>query len=119
MTMSEMELYRRLGRAVAVRREELGLTQQQVGAQLGLSRASVANIENGRQRIMIHQLFGLTNALKLDSVLELVPEKWVFDTPAADLKVTDGTLSPKQESGVQGFLVTAMAGDRRRKRTSR
>ena len=61
-----MELYRRLGRAVADRRRELGLTQSTVAEKLGLSRASLANLESGRQRIMVHQLFALVNALKLE-----------------------------------------------------
>jgi len=56
MSMSDMEFYRRLGRAVAKRRDELGLTQGEVAEKLGLSRASLANLENGRQRIMVHQL---------------------------------------------------------------
>ena len=54
-----MELYRRLGRAVADRRRELGLTQNIVAEKLGLSRASLANLEIGRQRIMVHQLLRL------------------------------------------------------------
>ena len=66
MVMSDMELYRRLGRQVAKRRGELELTQGDVAAKIGLSRASLANLENGRQRIMVHQLFALVNALKLE-----------------------------------------------------
>lgn len=114
-----MELYRRLGRVVADRRAEKGLTQGQVGAQLGLTRASVANIENGRQRIMVHQLFVLANILKCKSILELVPETWAFETAGAKLKELSGQkLSPKEEASVQGLLATALSEDRRRKRQS-
>lgn len=116
MRMSEMELYRRLGRAVAARRRSLGLTQGQIAAQLGLSRASLANLENGRQRIMVHQLFGLVNALRLNSILDLVPAVWTFDEPLAELKIHGSPLSPHQRSGVHRLLASALAEDRHRRR---
>ena len=64
--MSDMELYRRLGRAVGERRRGLGLSQAEVAERIGMSRASLASLETGRQRIMVHQLFALADALKLD-----------------------------------------------------
>jgi transcriptional regulator with XRE-family HTH domain len=117
MSMSDMELYRRLGRAVAKRRDELGLTQGEVAEKLGLSRASLANLENGRQRIMVHQLFGLVNALKLKSILDLVPETWVLAEPLPAIKMTGGAaLSPQEQSTVASLLASALAEDRLKKR---
>jgi transcriptional regulator with XRE-family HTH domain len=116
--MSDKEFYRGLGRAVADRRDKLGLTQEQVAAQLGLSRASLANLENGRQRIMVHQLFALANALKLNSILDLVPAKWAFDSPLPKIKISGAQLSPSQQSSVQTLLATAFGEGRRRKNAS-
>ena len=112
-----MELYRRLGRAVADRRRELGFTQSTIAEKLGLSRASLANLENGRQRIMVHQLFALVNALKLKSVLDLVPEAWAPPEPLPDIEVSGSTLSPQQKSAVETLLATAFAEDHLKKRS--
>ncbi len=39
----------------------------------GLSRASIANIENGKQRVLLHQLFQFADALQV-SLSDLIPE---------------------------------------------
>ena len=117
MVMSDMELYRRLGRAVAERRGELGFTQGDVAERIGLSRASLANLENGRQRIMVHQLFALVNALKLKSILDLVPDAWVTGEALPKIKVSGSTLSPRERSTVQGVLASAFAGNILKKRS--
>ena len=116
--MSDMELYRCLGRVVAARRAELGLTQREVADQLGLARASVANLENGRQRIMVHQLFALVHALKLKSILDLVPEAWVLPEPLPEIKTIGSPLSPQQQSTVKDLLASAFAADRLRRGSS-
>ena len=105
--MSDMELYRRLGQTVAKRRRELDLTQSDIAEKLGLSRASLANLEKGRQRIMVHQLFALVNALKLKSVLDLVPATWVPPEPLPEIEVSDSTLSPQQQSAVKSVVASA------------
>lgn len=110
-----MELYRRLGRAVADRRREIGFTQKTVAEKLGLSRASLANLENGRQRIMVHQLFALVNALKLKSILDLVPEAWIPPEPLPDIKISGSTLSPQQQSAVETLLAAVIAEDQLKK----
>ena len=106
--MSDMELYRRLGQTVAKRRRELRLTQSDIAEKLGLSRASLANLENGRQRIMVHQLFALVNALELKSILDLVPKTWVPPEPLPGIKVSDSTLSTQQKSGVESLVASAL-----------
>ena len=103
-----MELYRRLGRTVAGRRRQLGLTQQHVAARLGLSRASLANLECGRQRIMVHQLFALANVLNLDSIIDLVPETWLPPSALPDLQVTGTDLSPSERSSVEHLVASAL-----------
>ena len=112
-----MELYRRLGRAVADRRREIGLTQSAVADKLGLSRASIANLENGRQRIMVHQLFALTNVLRLKSVLDLVPETWAPPDPLPEILVSGSSLSPQQQSAVETLIASALTEDLLRKRS--
>jgi transcriptional regulator with XRE-family HTH domain len=64
--MDESELYLRLGQLVRQHRERLGVNQADIGGAVGLSRASIANIETGRQRIPLHHLYRLARALKVD-----------------------------------------------------
>lgn len=116
--MSEMQIYRRLGLAVAARRKELDLTQAQVAAQLGLTRASLASIETGRQRLLVHQLFRLVDALKLRSILELVPETWLFDDPEPAPSLGNLLLSEHEATGVHRLLRSALAPERARRKTS-
>lgn len=49
-------VYRLVGRRVKEVREFLGWTQEQLAERLELSRPSIANIETGRQRMMLHDI---------------------------------------------------------------
>jgi transcriptional regulator with XRE-family HTH domain len=65
--MNPDSIYRHIGEVIRTRRATLRpkLTQQQLAARVGISRASLANIETGRQSVMVHQLFDLAQALEL------------------------------------------------------
>jgi transcriptional regulator with XRE-family HTH domain len=56
-------LYQAVGARIRKRRDELGITQQSLGEQVGLSRTSVTNVEQGRQAILLHQLVQFARAL--------------------------------------------------------
>jgi transcriptional regulator with XRE-family HTH domain len=64
--MDEAELYKRFGQLVRRHRDRLNLSQAQIADAVGLTRASVANIETGRQRIPLHQLFRLARAFQVE-----------------------------------------------------
>jgi transcriptional regulator with XRE-family HTH domain len=49
------QIYKAFGAQVRKRREVLGLTQLQLSTRIGLTRESVANIEAGRQSVLLHQ----------------------------------------------------------------
>jgi transcriptional regulator with XRE-family HTH domain len=59
------KFYSDLGRRLRIARDDLGLTQQQVADQVGLVRASIANIERGRQRLLLHTFVDLCLALDI------------------------------------------------------
>lgn len=65
-------IYVAFGARVRGRREELEMTQAQLSESVGLSRASVANIEAGRQAVMLHQVIAFATALTVRPV-ELLP----------------------------------------------
>jgi transcriptional regulator with XRE-family HTH domain len=58
-------LYGRLGALIKSRRKQLSLTQEELARRLGISRASLANVEIGRQRMLVHHLYGFAAALDL------------------------------------------------------
>lgn len=74
------EIYATLGRSVRTKREQLRLTQADLSAKIGLSRTSIANIEGGRQAIMLHQFLALAEALMIPP-MDLVPSAQPDNTP--------------------------------------
>ncbi|SRR5260221_7098787 len=61
-----------LGEIVRRRRRAIGQTQADLAIKLGLARASIANIESGRQKTLTHQFFQLATALELQ-IADLLP----------------------------------------------
>jgi transcriptional regulator with XRE-family HTH domain len=66
-------VYRTFGSAVSARRKALGLTQAQLASKVKMSRASIANIESGRQNILLHHVYALAAALDFAKVADLLP----------------------------------------------
>jgi transcriptional regulator with XRE-family HTH domain len=65
--MDESSIYAALGELVREHREGQGMSQGALGKRIGLSRASVANIESGRQRIPLHHLYRMAEALGVNA----------------------------------------------------
>jgi transcriptional regulator with XRE-family HTH domain len=68
------DLYAEVGRRLRQARVTKGLSQERLAQQLGISRASVVNIEAGRQRAPLHLLWQLSEALGTDLSL-LIPRR--------------------------------------------
>ncbi len=60
-------LYKEFGFLLAQERKRKHLTQANLGAQAGLSRTSITNIECGRQPIQLHQLYAFAKILRVDA----------------------------------------------------
>lgn len=71
--MLNEEIYVPLGRAIAERRTRIPLTQRELAARIGVSRASIANTERGRQAVSVHNLYAIAAALDVESPAELLP----------------------------------------------
>jgi len=61
------------GDRVRKAREEAGLSPKALASLVGLSRSSIANLEAGRQRVPVHVIWNLADALGV-SVSDLLPE---------------------------------------------
>lgn len=66
--------YEDFGRRVRAAREKAGLTQGQLATRIGLTRSSIANLEAGRQKILLHALYGISDVLALDPAV-LLPDR--------------------------------------------
>jgi transcriptional regulator with XRE-family HTH domain len=65
-TAAITNLYRTIGAQLADTRQQRGIRQADLATAVGLTRASIANIENGAQRIQLHTLIAAAQALGID-----------------------------------------------------
>ncbi len=65
-------IYKHIGALIKERRKTLGMKQEALASLLQISRGSVANIEIGRQNVLVHQLYKIASALQL-SPFDLLP----------------------------------------------
>jgi transcriptional regulator with XRE-family HTH domain len=79
-------LYLEFGRLVREHRRRLKLTQEELGELVGLTRTSITNIERGRQKVLLHQVFQIASSLKVN------PEALL---PVADLKEISPVIDEK------------------------
>lgn len=81
--------YREFGLALGVARRRKHLSQEQFGAKVGLSRASITNVEGGRQPVQLHQVYVFASVLEVD-ISKLLPAESSSNTetraPAEDKK---------------------------------
>jgi transcriptional regulator with XRE-family HTH domain len=76
-------LYRSIGSVIRAKRRQRDWTQEELALKLMISRGTLANIEAGRQRIFLHQLYSIAAALELKPVDLLPPVTVVTSTPEA------------------------------------
>jgi len=78
------------------RAELTHLTQEELSGRSGVSRATIANIERGRQAVTIDTLYKLSRALELDAGT-LLNKAINIAYPAADKAVILSDVDNKQE----------------------
>jgi transcriptional regulator with XRE-family HTH domain len=92
---AEGEFYRHVGGQVRLLREAAALKQDELALRVGISRASVANVEAGKQAVPLHILIAITETLGA-SVGELIPKR---DSPRPP-----GTTLADAPLGVRAFI---------------
>lgn len=98
-------LYAEFGRLVRNHRLRLKLTQDQIAERVGLSRTSITNIEQGRQKILLHQLFLLADALNV-SREALLPSAGVAETTLGFDKKIPRNLTGAEKDWVRRVVVS-------------
>jgi transcriptional regulator with XRE-family HTH domain len=108
--MSDEVIYKAFGRAIATRRKELGLTQADLAGRVGMSRASIANIERGRQNVLLHHVYSLASALEFAKVADLLPTQ---PKPATeedlDMILSGDTINARGKSQITDLIASALA----------
>ena len=104
--------YKQIGGRIAEKREAAELSQTQLAERAGLSRSTIANIESGRQQLLVHVLVAVARALGTP-LLDLIPAD---DAPA--LKTEMRSLNPNVRAFVESVMIkgstTAPSKTRRR-----
>lgn len=65
-------LYEAVGDRIAVARKAAGLSQEKLARRVGVTRASIVNIERGRQRPPLHLLWQIASVLGVEAA-RIVP----------------------------------------------
>lgn len=105
--MTDKTIYGLLGERVSVRRKKLGLTQAALASKVGMSRASIANIESGRQNILLHHVYTLAAALELPNIASLLPSLDAVSLPG-EVEMTGEELTEKQRAQLMSLAKSAM-----------
>ncbi len=79
-----------------------------------MTRASIANIETGRQRVMLHDVFALVEALGGRSILDFVPER-VPRESVRDVEFAGDGASKEDQRAMLQMIELATAGTRSRR----
>lgn len=101
------EVYRLIGQRIREAREKRGLSQERLANEVALTRTSITNIEKGRQKVLVHTLFLLSEALGV-SVVELITVPDKADPIRATETAVLGALSPDQREWVLAGVVEAV-----------
>ena len=80
-------LYAQFGKLIRGYRRRHKITQLQLGDRIGITRTSITNIEKGRQKVLLHQVFQLADALQVNPETPCV---WLRGIERIDLPVRHG-----------------------------
>jgi transcriptional regulator with XRE-family HTH domain len=108
-------VYREIGRNIRTRRRHIDASQDEVAHRLGISRATLANIETGRQRVLVHQLYGIARALGVrpsDLMPPPPPDKVAAGFTLESLPV-GGDVNPEQRKEVFRLITSVPARNRK------
>jgi transcriptional regulator with XRE-family HTH domain len=96
--MTRDPIYKHIGAVIKARRKTLGLKQETLAAKLGISRGSLANVETGRQSVLVHQLYRFAAVLELTPIdLLPPPSKEHFRASHTELPLPDDLKAQQKE----------------------
>lgn len=106
--MGAPSIYKRIGLEISKRRKALRITQSELSGAVGISRAALANIERGEQRVFFDQIVGICAFLSVDKVDDLLQAPDRSDSDVIDysrqLRVSGASLNRSQRNEVRSIL---------------
>jgi transcriptional regulator with XRE-family HTH domain len=93
------DLYQEVGRRIRSARERSGLklSQEKLAKKLNMSRASIVNIEAGRQHAPLHLLWLISGAIETELAL-LIPRREELTSKASQVSLDDATVKLIKEA---------------------
>lgn len=112
MPMDKHEIYFEVGDLVRQARDAARLTQAELAERIGLTRASVTNIEKARQKVQLHTLYAIAGALEV-SVHLLLPKSASSNastgvSPQLRGLIESNKLRPKDQQTLETMLASAL-----------
>jgi len=99
-------LYRALGDRIKGLRKKSGYNQTKFAELLDISRASLVNIEKGRQRPPLHIIYAIADLLQID-INNILPMKMDFESKPIEKKILNNI---KKTSGGDESIEKALEG---------
>jgi transcriptional regulator with XRE-family HTH domain len=96
-------IYKRIGAIIRGKRRGRNLSQEKLAARLGIKRATLANIETGRQRILAHMLYAFAEALEIKPADLLPPIPSTTDWTVLAFSSSDD-LDPQQKQQIANLI---------------
>lgn len=90
--------YQELGRRIREARKKGHLTQEALASKIALTRATVTNIEKGRQQLLVHTLVGIADALGIP------PESLLPESKAPSINNLLTLESPQVQDWIQRVI---------------
>jgi DNA-binding XRE family transcriptional regulator len=103
------QIYKTLGQSITALRRKSNMTQQQLADAVGISRASVANIERGEQRVFLDQAVAIASMFDLNGLDELMSAAHAEPLSATELKLSGDRLNRAQRREVSELLEELLA----------
>lgn len=93
---------------MALRRRQLKLKQSELAARVGMSRASIANIECGRQNVLLHHAYDIAAVLGVQ-VGDLLPGDAKPSLEDQSLTLSLDTVTARGKSQITDLIANALA----------
>jgi transcriptional regulator with XRE-family HTH domain len=106
--MNQRQFYAEVGRRIRLARKACTLTQESLASRVSLTRTSITNIEQGRQKFPLHMLAELADAL------QVAPTALLPDAPAhqdADLDQALVGRSLEEQAWIRSALSSWRTGE--------
>ncbi|PHO05739.1 transcriptional regulator [Rhodobacteraceae bacterium 4F10] len=117
--MSKEQIYKAFGDAIATRRRQMKLTQNGLAKKTGMSRASIANIERGRQNVALHHIYSLAGSLEVARVSDLLPAMTKPTKREEETMITlDTPVTPKVHAQANDFMNSILGQSAKKKSES-